>query len=141
MTLRNRLPVNALRPPTNAPKMQVIKTSMNEDAPNPMIALTLGAKMFALYELIASVRMSHRRNNPTKPARNAASGLCGIAMATINAATAMLHQGRYRASAKASIAERSVEMANFMTRLPVWFIKLEGTTNSSVVAFSFLHYP
>ena len=51
---------------------------------------------------------------PRKPARNDFDGGCNINAETINAAIAMLHQGRYRPAAKLNKAVSNTEIRNFI---------------------------
>jgi hypothetical protein len=75
---------------------------------------TLCASKSLLLLLIYHARLPHNKNKAVNPARKDCKGFCGIATATINAAAAMLHQGRYKQAATLSNAMRTMEIKNFM---------------------------
>jgi len=60
----------------------------------------LPAKLCSLLLLIQKLSTPHNKNNEIKPVRKDLPGFCGINTATINAAIAILHQGRKRQKPK-----------------------------------------
>ena len=74
----------------------------------------LPAKMCSLLLLTQKLNPPHNKNNDLKPVRKDLPGFWGINTATINAAMAILHQGRKRQKPKLNRAVRIREIKNFM---------------------------
>ena len=64
--------------------------------------------------LISKANAAHKTNKARKPVTNEVPGRCGIRIDTKAATTAMLHQGRYKQTAKLSKIINANETRNFV---------------------------
>jgi hypothetical protein len=68
--------------------------------------------------LIQKLNKPHNKRIATNPAKKLTPARCGITRQTINATTAMLHQGKYKHAAKLSKAISIMEIINFICTSP-----------------------
>jgi hypothetical protein len=111
-------------PPTNAPIKAVTRINKNDEPPRGKISATFFERIPWFFISIHQASKVHKTNTPKKPARNAFPLLIGINNAEINAAMAMLHQGRYRPATKERRAVSMIATRSFISILKFWNWKI-----------------
>jgi hypothetical protein len=109
-----KLALIAATPPTNAPIIAVTRINKKDEPPRGKISAIFLERIPWFLISIDQARRAHKINTPKKPERKAFPLLIGINKAEINAASAILHQGKYKPPTKERSAVRMIATINFI---------------------------
>ncbi len=111
---RRKLAVKDESPATSPPMKPVMSIKATGLAPMPNSTPILADSMLSFAWSIHQERIVHRRKTPRKPARKAFQEDSLTNKATMKAAMAILHQGKYNPNMKASRAVSRKATRNFI---------------------------